>query len=156
MRAQFIKKQGALKLPVKPHGKHRDDCKSSSLFFVSIHNLDGLTVQRYTISRVSRKKRPHFNISLTYPRFRQVTGEHHANITNNHDRNQTHKRPQRRQSRRRKTEGRQNYSLIRAHHARSQRKAPEREKQVRIHQQTHYRTMIHLDFLGSPMKNRKR
>ena len=27
------KKQGAEKLPVKPHGKHRDDCESSSLFF---------------------------------------------------------------------------------------------------------------------------
>lgn len=87
MRAQFIKKQGASKLPVKPHGNHRNDCKSSSLFFVSIHNPDGLTVQRYAISRVSRKKRPYFNISLTHPSFRQVTGELHANITSNHDRN---------------------------------------------------------------------
>ena len=34
----MTKKQGALKPPVKPHGKHRDDCNSSSLFFVSIHS----------------------------------------------------------------------------------------------------------------------
>ena len=53
------------KPPVKPHGDYRDDCKSSSLFFVSIHSPERLTVQRYEIFLAIKEKIKRINYILT-------------------------------------------------------------------------------------------
>lgn len=98
-------------------------------------------MQRYTIPRVFCKKRPYFNISLTpKPPF---SPGHWRTYTNQHDKNQNHKRPPWRQPRRWTSKRRKDSPSQHTHNARSQHQASVSQKQVRIHRQANPQPMIH-------------